>query len=173
MTWYLHITYSIIYTYSCTGWPTYSRYWRVWWPRHLNVARYILFSLYWIRIKAGFNSSHMVTQIWVNFFSNDGLLPDGTRPLPKPILTHHLWGPLRVTWGQFHKKILSHQSLKSSNRKCQDYVYIKWNHLLKFVPMSWRHLEITLFPLQCVMLVIGWVPTVTVKLHLIQAHIAA
>ena len=33
----------------------------------------------------------MVTEIWVNFGSGNGLLPDGTKPLPEPMLTdHHL-----------------------------------------------------------------------------------
>ena len=30
----------------------------------------------------------MVTQIWVNIGSGNGLLPDGTKPLPEPLLTH-------------------------------------------------------------------------------------
>ena len=29
----------------------------------------------------------MVTLIWVNFGSGNGLLPDGTKPLPEPMLT--------------------------------------------------------------------------------------
>ena len=29
----------------------------------------------------------MVTQIWVNIDSGNGLLPDGTKALPKPMLT--------------------------------------------------------------------------------------
>ena len=29
----------------------------------------------------------MATYIWVNFGSGNGLLPDGTKPLPKPTLT--------------------------------------------------------------------------------------
>ena len=31
----------------------------------------------------------MVTYIWVNIGSGNGLLPDGTKPLPEPMLTHH------------------------------------------------------------------------------------
>ena len=30
---------------------------------------------------------HMATEIWVNIGSGNGLLPDGTKPLPEPILT--------------------------------------------------------------------------------------
>ena len=29
------------------------------------------------------------TQIWVNFGSGNGLLPDVTKPLPEPKFTHH------------------------------------------------------------------------------------
>ena len=31
----------------------------------------------------------MATQIWVNDGSGNGLLPDGTKPLPEPMLTYH------------------------------------------------------------------------------------
>ena len=31
----------------------------------------------------------MVTEIWVNIGSGNGLLPDGTKPLPEPMLTDH------------------------------------------------------------------------------------
>ena len=32
---------------------------------------------------------HMATEIWVNIGSGNGLLPDGTEPLPDPMLTYH------------------------------------------------------------------------------------
>ena len=32
---------------------------------------------------------HMATQIWVNIGSGNGLMPDGTKPLPKLMLTSH------------------------------------------------------------------------------------
>ena len=35
----------------------------------------------------------MATEIWVNFGSGNGLLPDGTKPLPDPMLTDHQWSP--------------------------------------------------------------------------------
>ena len=53
----------------------------------------------------------MATEIWVNIGSGNGLLPDGTKPLPEPMLTYQ-WGSLRFIWGQFHKRYPSHQSLK-------------------------------------------------------------
>ena len=33
---------------------------------------------------------HTITQIWVNIGLWNGLLPDGTKPLPKPMLTYHM-----------------------------------------------------------------------------------
>ena len=32
----------------------------------------------------------MVTEIWVNIGSGNGLLPDGTKPLPEPVFTDHV-----------------------------------------------------------------------------------
>ena len=32
---------------------------------------------------------HMVIEILVNTGSGNGLLPDGTKPLPEPMLTYH------------------------------------------------------------------------------------
>ena len=54
---------------------------------------------------------HMVTQIWVNIGSDNGLVPDGTKPLPEPMLTNHQGGLLAFTWGQFHWKCLRFESL--------------------------------------------------------------
>ena len=49
----------------------------------------------------------------VNIGSGNGLLPDGTKPLPEPILTDHQWSSVAFILGQFHKRCLNHQSLKS------------------------------------------------------------
>ena len=42
----------------------------------------------------------LVTQygdmIWVNTNSRNGLLPDGTKPLPVPMLTYHQWGSVGI-----------------------------------------------------------------------------
>ena len=35
---------------------------------------------------------HVVTEIWVNIGSNNGLLPDSTKPLPEPMLPYHQIG---------------------------------------------------------------------------------
>ena len=32
-----------------------------------------------------------------------------TKPLPEPMLTYHLWGPVTTTRGQFHMRYLNHQ----------------------------------------------------------------
>ena len=56
---------------------------------------------------------HMATEIWVNIGSGNGVLPDGTKPLPEPMLTDLQWSPVTFILGQFHKWCLNHQSLKS------------------------------------------------------------
>ena len=41
---------------------------------------------------------HMVTEIWINIGSGNGLLPDGTKPLPESMLTYNQWGIVALTW---------------------------------------------------------------------------
>ena len=45
--------------------------------------------------------------------SGNGLLPDGTKLLPEPMLTDPQWSPVTFILGQFHKRCLNHQSPKS------------------------------------------------------------
>ena len=59
-----------------------------------------------------FTRHHMATYIWVNIGTGNAFLPDGTKPLPAPVLTYHRLGPVTSSLGQFHKKYLSHQSLQ-------------------------------------------------------------
>ena len=54
----------------------------------------------------------MATEIWVNIGLGNGLLPDGTKPLPEPMLAYHQWGPKTFTWKKFHERYPNHQSLK-------------------------------------------------------------
>ena len=54
----------------------------------------------------------MVKEIWVNIGSGNGLLPDGTKPLPETMLTYHQWSPKTFTWKKFHERSPNHQSLK-------------------------------------------------------------
>ena len=43
------------------------------------------------------NSLGSSDAIWVNIGPGNGLLPDGTKPLPEPMLTYHLYGPVTIT----------------------------------------------------------------------------
>ena len=49
----------------------------------------------------------MVASNWVNIRLNtgpcNGLLPDGTKPLPESMLTYDQWGSVTITWGLFHE----------------------------------------------------------------------
>ena len=55
----------------------------------------------------------MATEIWVNVGSGNGLVPDGTKPLPERMLTYHKYRLMTFKWGgQFHKRYLSHWPLK-------------------------------------------------------------
>ena len=62
----------------------------------------------------------METWTWVNIGSGNGLLPDGTKPLPPPMLIVDLSSSrscgihmnVTIIWRQFHKRYLSHQLLK-------------------------------------------------------------
>ena len=58
----------------------------------------------------------MVIWIWVNIGSGNGLVPDGTKPLPEPKLTNHQWGSVACTWEQFYRKCWRIQSV-ALNRK--------------------------------------------------------
>ena len=64
----------------------------------------------------------MARAIWVNIGSGNGLMPDGTKPLPEPVLTYHKYGPVAITQELFYNKYLSHQLLKWA-----------WNALIKNV----------------------------------------
>ena len=52
----------------------------------------------------------MATKIWVNITSGHGLLPDGTKLLPEPMLTDHQLDIVAFTWGQFHSYCPSYYS---------------------------------------------------------------
>ena len=43
---------------------------------------------------------------------NNGLLPDGTKPLPEPVLTYYQQAPLIAIQVQIDYRCQSHQSLK-------------------------------------------------------------
>ena len=48
---------------------------------------------------------------WVNIGSGNGLLPDGSKPLPEAMLTNDQLGLVAFFWGQFHSRYLSHNEL--------------------------------------------------------------
>ena len=54
----------------------------------------------------------MALEILVNTGSSNGLLPDGTKPLPEPVLTYHHLGTVMFIWGQIRLRYHSYQSLK-------------------------------------------------------------
>ena len=54
-------------------------------------------------------------EAWVNIGSGNGLLPDGTKPLPEPMLTGHHWSPVASILGQFHNRCFCHQPLTFEN----------------------------------------------------------
>ena len=59
-------------------------------------------------------------RFWVNIGSDNGLLPDGTKPLPESTLTYHQEGLVAFIWGQFRMRYLTHHSLK-----------LAWNYVPK------------------------------------------
>ena len=48
----------------------------------------------------------MATQIWVNFHSGYGLMPDSTKPLPEPKLTHHWRVPAAIQLWAVTREVL-------------------------------------------------------------------
>ena len=62
----------------------------------------------------------MVAKIWVNIGSGNDLLPEGTKPLPEPILTYHKYGPVAINQELFYNKHLIHKLLTWA-----------WNALIK------------------------------------------
>ena len=44
-------------------------------------------------------------EIVVNICSSNGLLPDGTKPLPEPMLAYHQLGQVTFIWGNFTRDI--------------------------------------------------------------------
>ena len=41
---------------------------------------------------------------WCSIGSGNGLVPDGTKPLPEPMLTNDQWSLMAFTWNQFYWK---------------------------------------------------------------------
>ena len=64
----------------------------------------------------------MATSIPINIGSDNGSLPEGTKPLPEAILTYHQYGPVAFTRGQFHWIWSSYQITEF----CMRIKYLKW-----------------------------------------------
>ena len=77
-------------------------------------------------------------QIWVNIGSGNGLLPDGTKPLPEPMLTDHQWSQLTFILGQFHKRCLN----------CLKITYLKFHSNFPGANELIRPDSITIWPFQ-------------------------
>ena len=62
-------------------------------------------------------------EIWVNIGSGNGLLPDGTKPLPEPMLTDHQQSPVIFMWEHISQEIpqlsLTKISLKTTYLKLE------------------------------------------------------
>ena len=77
----------------------------------------------------------MATQILVNIGSGNGSLPDGTKPLPEPMLTYLLLNPMKFIWGHYHKKIWRYQwkkKIEDSTFKIKSR-YPRVNELMKYL----------------------------------------
>ena len=62
----------------------------------LNIIRKTTWQ-FWLSILIGVWWRHMAKQIWVNIDSGNGLLPDGTKPLPGLMLISYCWGSVAST----------------------------------------------------------------------------
>ena len=105
------------------------------------------------------NSTWPSDTIWhygnlVNIGSDNGLLPDGTKPLPEPMSTSHPWGLMAFTWGHFHRKYWRHLSL----------AWVKKNHWFIITTTSHRD--------QWVKFLFGWSWWFFIYHHWIKWHIA-
>ena len=92
----------------------------------------------------------MVSKNVVNIGSGNGLLPQGTRPLPEPMLTYHQWDPVSFTWVQFHRKCSRNVSLiwvwkwlnTTASVKGQwvnDHHILKWKDYHWLLDHHWTH----------------------------------
>ena len=65
----------------------------------------------------------MATEIWVNIGSGNGLLPDGTKPLPEPMLTDHQWSPSGI-----HIRAISQEMPQPSiSNLFENYIYLNFH----------------------------------------------
>ena len=76
----------------------------------------------------------MASGTLVNIVSGNGLMPDGTKPLPKPLLTYHQQGPVAFISEQFHKKCS--QTLSTTDE------WINQASVWKHYILQWLHMSV-------------------------------
>ena len=85
----------------CPNFVQASMFWNITFKKSLLPARSFNVTLW----------HNMATEIWVNIGSGNGLLPDGTKPLPESMLTYHQWVPVVFIQWELHRKYSKYQSL--------------------------------------------------------------
>ena len=76
----------------------------------------------------------MAKQILINVVSDNGLLPDGAKPLPEPILKFHLGcdeNNLRAIWQDIPQQIIAKLRLKITYSKI--YSHLREDNDLKYI----------------------------------------
>ena len=64
----------------------------------------------------------------VNIGSGNGLVPSGTKPLPKPMLTSKQWNPIAFPWDQFNSKFSTYQPQGLFGNRKQKNILITWSN---------------------------------------------
>ena len=106
-TWCLLIAWPLCYQVICSHGVGYARQ-----PGPSLVWGHIsLTHLVWLLTHCGLVTPYR-NKIWVNIWLDNGLIRDSTKLLCwliiNVILTHYQRGLVTITWGQFHKRLLSH-----------------------------------------------------------------
>ena len=91
----------------------------------------------------------MATEIWFKIGSGNGLLPDGTKPLPEPMLTYHQWSPVNLILRNFTRdaSTINHQSLFENYISENSFKFTRghwvkvnlWKQLLQMWWISYLH----------------------------------
>ena len=75
----------------------------------------------------------MLTEIWVNVGSDNGLLSDGFKPIPEPVLSNHQWGLVAfakafIIWHVAQKSFvpISHEILRSKLKFGDMVLHLNW-----------------------------------------------
>ena len=74
----------------------------------------------------------MATYIWINIGSGNGLLPDGTKPLPEPMLTYHQRGPVKASEHEMHQLSITRIGLKITD--------LRFHSEISQMPVSYQYI---------------------------------